>query len=114
LSRYFRIANEPCHRALADARATVDVLHALIGRLGGHKVYTLGETLEFVKAISPEQRRKRHLAQGLPDVPGIYVFRDGRDRALYVGTSSAIATRVRSYFTAGEKRARISEMLAAA
>ena len=37
-----------------------------------------------------------------------------RDRALYVGTSSSIATRVRSYFTAAEKRARISEMLAAA
>jgi hypothetical protein len=35
-------------------------------------------------------------------------------RALYVGTSSSIATRVRSYFTAAEKRARISEMLAAA
>jgi DNA polymerase III subunit epsilon len=114
LARYFRSAHEPCHRALADARATVDVLHALIGRLGGHKVHTLGETLEFVKAISPEQRRKRHLAVGLPDVPGVYIFRDGRERALYVGTSSAIATRVRSYFTAAERRARISEMLAAA
>src|SRR5439155_6192942 len=32
LSRYLRIANEPCHRALADARATVHVLPALIGR----------------------------------------------------------------------------------
>jgi DNA polymerase III subunit epsilon len=114
LARYFRVGNTPCHRALADARATVDVLHALIGRLGGHKVHTLGDALEFVKAISPEQRRKRHLAEGLPDAPGVYVFRDGRERPLYVGTSSAIATRVRSYFTAAEKRARISEMLAAA
>jgi DNA polymerase-3 subunit epsilon len=114
LARYFRAGHQPCHRALDDARATVDVLHALIGRLGGHKVHTLGETLEFVKAISPEQRRKRHLADGLPDAPGVYIFRDGRDRPLYVGTSSAIATRVRSYFTAAERRARISEMLAAA
>jgi DNA polymerase-3 subunit epsilon len=78
-------------------------------------VYTLGETLEFVKAVSPTQRRKRHLAENLPDAPGVYVFRDGRDRPLYVGTSSSIATRVRSYFTAAEKRARINtEMLAAA
>jgi DNA polymerase III subunit epsilon len=114
LARFFRTAHQPCHRALADARATVDVLHGLIGRLGGHKIGTLGDTLEFVKAISPEQRRKRHLAEGLPDAPGVYVFRDRRDRPLYVGTSSAIATRVRSYFTAAEKRARISEMLAAA
>ena len=36
------------------------------------------------------------------------------ERPLYVGTSVDIATRVRSYFTAAEKRARISEMLAAA
>lgn len=114
LATYFRTPRQPCHRALADARATVDVLHALIARLGGHKIFTLGEALEFVRAVSPEQRRKRHLAEGLPAVPGVYVFRGPDDRPLYVGTSTNIATRVRSYFTAAEKRARISEMLAAA
>jgi DNA polymerase-3 subunit epsilon len=114
LAAYFATAHQPCHRALADAQATVDVLHALIGRLGGHKVFTIGAALEFVKAITPEQRRKRHLAEGLPHVPGVYVFRGRDDRPLYVGTSGDIATRVRSYFTAAEKRARISEMLAAA
>jgi DNA polymerase-3 subunit epsilon len=114
LARYFRSATEPRHRALTDARATVDVLHALIGRLGSHKVHTLGDTLEFVKAVSVVQRRKRHLAEGLPEAPGVYVFRGRRDRPLYVGTSSSIATRVRSYFTAAEKRARIDEMLNAA
>ncbi|HEU5107474.1 MAG TPA: DEDD exonuclease domain-containing protein [Micromonosporaceae bacterium] len=114
LAGYFRTPHQPTHRALDDAKATVDVLHALIGRLGGHKVFTLGDAIEFAKAVSPEQRRKRHLAEGLPHAPGVYVFR-GRDaRALYVGTSVDIATRVRSYFTAAEKRARISEMLAAA
>jgi DNA polymerase-3 subunit epsilon len=114
LAAYFATPHQPCHRALADAQATVDVLHALIGRLGGHKVFTIGDALEFVKAVTPEQRRKRHLAEGLPHVPGVYVFRARDDRPLYVGTSGDIATRVRSYFTAAEKRARISEMLAAA
>src|SRR6185436_8087243 len=75
LARHFRATTMPTHRALDDARATVDVLHALIARLGGHKVHTLGEALEFVKAVSPAQRRKRHLAEGLPDAPGVYVFR---------------------------------------
>ena len=115
LARWLKTARLPCHRALDDARATVDVLHALIGRLGSHRVHTLGETIEFVKNITPTQRSKRHLAANLPNTPGVYVFRDGRDRPLYVGTSSTIATRVRAYFTASEKRARISrEMLAAA
>ena len=111
LAAYFRTATRPTHRAFDDARATVEVLHALIGRLGSHKVYTLEDMLEYAKAISPEQRRKRHLADGLPDAPGVYIFRDGRGRPLYVGTSGSIATRVRSYFTAAETRKRISEML---
>ena len=61
------------------------MLHALIGRLGSHKVFTLEETIEFVKAISPAQRSKRYLADGLPDVPGVYIFRDGQGRPLYIG-----------------------------
>jgi DNA polymerase-3 subunit epsilon len=113
LAAHFR-TRTPTHRALADARATVDVLHALFARLGGFQVFTLGDAIEFAKAVTPTQRRQRHLAEGLPDVPGVYVFRAIDGRPLYVGTSGAIATRVRSYFTAGEKRARISEMLAAA
>ncbi|HET9517947.1 MAG TPA: DEDD exonuclease domain-containing protein [Actinoplanes sp.] len=114
LAAYFRATVTPTHRALDDARATVDVLHALFDRLGGHSVHTLGDTLEFAKAITPTQRRQRHLADGLPNAPGVYIFRAADERALYVGTSVDIATRVRSYFTASEKRARISEMLAAA
>jgi DNA polymerase III subunit epsilon len=114
LASYFHTSVRPTHRALDDARATVEVLHALIARLGGHRIHTLRDTVEFVKAVSPEQRRKRHLAHGLPRVPGVYVFRGVDDRVLYVGTSGDIGTRVRSYFTASEKRARIREMLAAA
>jgi DNA polymerase-3 subunit epsilon len=113
LAAYFR-TRVPNHRALDDARATVDVLHGLFARLGGHKVFTLGEAIEFARAVSPVQRSKRHLGEGLPDTSGVYVFRAPDDRPLYVGTSRSIATRVKSYFTAAEKRARITEMLAAA
>jgi DNA polymerase-3 subunit epsilon len=114
LAAYFGTRVRPCHRALDDARATVEVLHALIGRLGGYGVYTLRDTVEFVKAVHPVQRRKRRLAEGLPHGPGVYLFRAADERVLYVGTSGDVATRVRSYFTAGERRGRIREMLAAA
>nr|WP_249713836.1 DEDD exonuclease domain-containing protein [Micromonospora sp. NBRC 107566] len=114
LAAYFRTSRQPSHRARADAEATVDVLHALIARLGSYRVHTLGDAVEFARAVCPEQRRKRHLAEGLPHVPGVYVFRAADGRPLYVGTSGDIATRVRSYFTAAEKRARMSEMIAAA
>ncbi|MBB5869461.1 DNA polymerase-3 subunit epsilon [Allocatelliglobosispora scoriae] len=111
LARYLRTPHQPNHRALEDALTTVDLLHAMIGRLGGHRVHTLGDAIEFSKPITPEQRAKRTLADGLPHAPGVYVFRAADDRPLYVGTSQDIATRVRTYFTAGEKRARISEMI---
>jgi DNA polymerase III subunit epsilon len=114
LAAFFRTPRQPTHRALDDATATVDVLHGLIARLGGHRVHTLGDAIEFARAVTPTQRRKRHLADGLPRSPGVYIFRAADERPLYVGTSGDIATRVRSYFTAAEKRARISEMLAAA
>jgi DNA polymerase III subunit epsilon len=114
LAAYFHATTEPCHRALSDARATVDVLHALLERVASFRVYTMPELTEFNRAVSPVQRRKRGLADGLPHAPGVYVFRDAADRPLYVGTSGDIATRVRSYFTAAETRRRITEMLNAA
>jgi DNA polymerase-3 subunit epsilon len=112
LAHYFH-THTPTHRALDDALATVDVLHALIGRLGSLRITTLGETIAYLRPVTATQRAKRHLAEGLPHAPGVYLFRAHDDRPLYVGTSGDIATRVRTYFTAGEKRARISEMLAA-
>jgi DNA polymerase-3 subunit epsilon len=112
LAHYFH-THTPTHRALDDALATVDVLHALIGRLGSLRITTLGETIAYLRPVTPTQRAKRHLAEGLPHAPGVYLFRAHDGRPLYVGTSGDIATRVRTYFTSGEKRARISEMLAA-
>ncbi|MCW2781566.1 MAG: exonuclease protein [Marmoricola sp.] len=101
----------PNHRALADAQATVDVLHGLMERLGGLGIFTLEELQTFSSRVSPAQRKKRHLAEGLPHAPGVYLFRDDRQRVLYVGTSRDLRTRVRSYFTASETRSRMGEMV---
>jgi len=114
LARLFRARTEPCHRALADARATVDVLHGLFERLGNLGVTTLEDVHEYSARVSPAQRRKRNLADDLPTGPGVYIFRDGSGRVLYVGKSASVRARVRSYFTASETRSRMAEMVAAA
>lgn len=119
LAHHFRAAETPNHRALTDARATVDVLHGLIERVGNLGVHTVEDLLEFTRQVSPQRRAKRVWAQGLPHAPGVYWFvADGVDRhglatrqVLYVGKSKNIANRVRSYFTAAEKRPRIDEMV---
>ena len=114
LARLFGSPTTPDHRALTDARATVDVLHALLERVGSVGVHSLEELSTFTSRVSTAQRRKRYLAEGLPHSPGVYVFRDARDHVLYVGTSVDIATRVRTYFTASEHRTRMAEMVALA
>ena len=111
LARYFRAATPPCHRALDDAQATVSVLHGLMERMGPLGVHCLEDLLAFGGRTTPQQRTKRHLAEALPEAPGVYIFRDAQGHALYVGTSRNIRTRVRSYFTASEQRKRMSEMV---
>ncbi|MEO6712091.1 MAG: DEDD exonuclease domain-containing protein, partial [Mycobacteriales bacterium] len=114
LAKLFRAAVTPCHRALADAQATVDVLHGLIERLGNIGVQSLEELRTFSAQVAPEQRRKRYLADGLPHSPGVYIFRDARERVLYIGKSNDLRSRVRNYFVASEPRTRMAEMVAVA
>jgi DNA polymerase-3 subunit epsilon len=114
LARVFRASTEPDHRALHDARATVDVLHGLIGRLGGVGVQTLEELQAFSARVSQAQRGKRHLAETMPAAPGVYLFAGASGEVLYVGTSKDLRKRVRSYFTASETRSRMGEMVALA
>jgi DNA polymerase III subunit epsilon len=110
----FGSTTTPNHRALSDARATVDVLHGLMERLGNLGVHTLEELQTFSSRVTTAQRRKRHLAEQLPHAPGVYLFRDERGRVLYVGTSKDLRTRVRTYFTASETRSRMGEMVSLA
>ena len=111
LARLFRSGTTPNHRALSDARATVDVLHGLMERLGNLGVRSLDELDTFSSRVSPILRRKRHLAEGLPHAPGVYVFADERGEVLYVGKSKDLRSRVRSYFTNAETRSRMAEMV---
>ncbi len=111
LAAHFGSPTDPVHRALADARATAHVMHALFERLGSFGVTTLEETLEITTVIKPAQRKKRNLASDLPEVTGVYAFRDDQDRVLYIGKSRNIRKRAMSYFTKAETRSRMNRML---
>jgi len=119
LARLFGTATTPNHRALSDARATVEVLHHLMERVGNLGVQSLEELLGLARESAPHrptqgQRQKRRLAEHVPSAPGVYLFRGPRDEVLYVGTSGDLRRRVRSYFTAGERRRRVRDMVALA
>jgi DNA polymerase-3 subunit epsilon len=111
LATLFRATTRPNHRALEDARATVDVLHGLMERVGSLGVCSLDELTTFTSRVSAATRRKRHLAERLPHAAGVYVFRDAAGRALYIGKSRDLRRRVRTYFTSSESRRRMGEMV---
>ena len=111
LAEFFKAETTPNHRALDDVRATVSVLHGLIERLGSFNIFTLEELKDFSNRVTKAQAAKKHLAANLPSAPGVYIFRDAKGEPLYVGTSKNLRARVRTYFTAGEVRKRIREMI---
>ncbi|MCV7381072.1 hypothetical protein BST11_19115 [Mycobacterium alsense] len=114
LARLFAVAAQPTHRALDDARATVDVLHALIERVGNQGVHTYADLRSYLPDVTPAQRRKRVLAEGLPHRPGVYLFRGPGGEVLYVGTAVDLRRRVAQYFTGADPRGRMKEMVALA
>ena len=58
LAEFFNTTVSPTHRALDDALATVDVLHALIGRVGSLGITTLEELTNFCNQSSSTRSRK--------------------------------------------------------
>ena len=114
LAKLFAVASEPTHRALDDARATVEVLHALIERVGNQGIHSYAELRSYLPNVPPAQRRKRVLAAGLPRRPGVYLFHGPADEVLYIGTAINLRRRVSQYFNGSDQRTRMKEMVALA
>lgn len=104
IAQYLRVEPRVAHRALDDARTTVDIFHCLLERAG-----TIGIThLNDLRTLQTPGLRaagsKLRLTTTLPHRPGIYRFHDRSSEVIYVGTSTDIKTRVRSYFNSEQRR----------
>ncbi len=104
LARFFRSRTRPNHRALTDARATVDVLHGLLERAGAIGATTTEDLLDLQRSTSMHSFRKVGMAAGAPRAPGVYRFHDREDRVLYVGRAADVRRRLRSYFGTDDRR----------
>ena len=113
LADYFRTVTRPQHRALADAEACAEVFHGLLdlgGRLG---ILTLSDLRGAMRARGTPHWKKASMADGLPNGPGVYLFRRKDGGVLYVGKAKDVRARARSYFY-GDDRKQIDDLLASA
>lgn len=110
LADRMRLPHQPSHRALADALATGDLLHALLERAGNLGVLGLDDLLELPTVRAHPQVAKLRLTARLPRTPGVYLFRGRAGRVLYVGKATNLRSRVRSYFS-GDERRKVSQLL---
>ena len=113
LAYFFGTATRPCHRALADAEATAEILLALIGLAQERGAETVAQLVEL---SAPRARRlagKRSLVAGAPPRPGVYLFRDRNDQVLYVGRARDLRARLRSYFRTERQRPAVEAALGA-
>lgn len=110
LAARLRLPHRPCHRALDDAWATVDLLHALIERASAWGVTGLDDLVALPTVAGHPQWKKLALTSQLPRKPGVYLFIGGDEQVLYVGKATDLRSRVRSYFSS-ERRAKVAQLL---
>ena len=112
LAGHFGVRQVPNHRALSDAAATAEVFAKLQKLLKSAGVRTVGEAISLKggsrRRIKPQ---KQHLAEDIPNTPGVYYFVDKHETVLYVGKAKDLRVRVRTYFNGGDGRRKIGRLV---
>jgi DNA polymerase-3 subunit epsilon len=114
LAWFLDTAERPCHRALPDARATSELLLALIGLAQERGARTVADLAALGATRTRRLLDKRHLAYGAPSHPGVYLFLGRNGQILYVGRARDLRSRLRSYFRSDRQRPAVEAALAAA
>lgn len=116
LVSHFRILHKGVHRALGDAKATAEILLKMFKPLKDeHDIESVSDLINF-QGISSSKTSFRIIKKKLvndflsvPDSPGVYFFKDAKDRIIYIGKAKSLKQRVKNYFsnTAAKKAKKI-------
>ena len=98
LSYRFDTHVKPVHRALQDAQATAELLLLFLSWLQEQGMSTLEEVARFCEPGARRNYHKISLTEGLPTAPGVYVMRDEKGAALYIGKAENLRRRTRDHF----------------
>jgi DNA polymerase-3 subunit epsilon len=98
LSERFDTRVKPVHRALQDAQATAELLLLFLSWLQEQGMSTLEEVARFCEPGARRNYHKISLTETLPTTPGVYVMRDAKGAALYIGKAENLRRRARDHF----------------
>jgi len=89
----------PDHRAGKDARATAELLQALLPEVERLGILTVGELAAFCGHDRQNALAQRlRLTRGIPDEPGVYLFRAHDGEVIFVGRAKSLRLHTRAYF----------------
>jgi len=98
LSYRFDTKVKPVHRALQDAQATAELLLLFLSWLEEQGMSTLEEVARFCEPGARRNYHKIALTETLPTTPGVYMMRDEKGAALYIGKAENLRRRTRDHF----------------
>lgn len=110
VAKYLHVSHKNVHRALGDATVTAKIFIKMLEKLRDEKgVSSLQDLLNFQKAqiIRSKVYVKKKLADDyskIPDMPGVYFFKDENDKVYYIGKAKSLRKRVSNYFTGKQER----------
>lgn len=111
MAKHLRLRHKNVHRALGDATVTAKILIKLITKLKEeHNSELLSDLIAFQNTPSVTKSfrlvKKKLIGDiaNLPDTPGVYFFRDAKDKIIYIGKAKNLKKRVKNYFSSSASR----------
>jgi hypothetical protein len=98
LAQRFQFDCQPTHRALADAQATVELLHLLIERATHYGAFDLDDLMRLPGLMRHPLRAKLATTAHLPRAPGVAQLLDRNGRSMHVVVADDLRHAVRRLF----------------
>lgn len=110
LIKTFKIRHRNVHRGLGDATATAKLFLKMIKPLKEeHAIESVTDLIHFqsLPSSAPYKIIKKKLSESysrVPEDPGIYFFKDAKDKIIYIGKAKSLKQRVNNYFVSHTPR----------